>query len=484
MLLSRLLADFTRGESDALRKAMGKKKKDIVDAMKPKFIEGGKRNGHDPAVLEKIWGDWEKFASYAFNKSHAACYSWVSYQTAYLKANYPAEFMAALLTRRSSDIKEITKLMDECRNMGLRTLGPDVNESHLHFAVNKVGDIRFGLAGVKGLGESAVRAIMTERDANGPFVDVFDFVERVNLNTVNRKCIECLILSGAFDCFEGLCREQYFAPSDAGQVFIEALLGYGNRFQQEKHESENSLFGDIESAGMQRPKIPTSWTQWTDLERLDRERELISIYLSGHPLDRYAVVLEHVCSLTMADITNVAQFLGSNVTFGGIVTSSEERLTKRGIPFGRVKIEDYSGPGELTLFGESWAQFKGYFTPGSCLFLTGTVQPRRWGAGEPELTITRVEWLADVLDTSITSLRIILPLDGLTASSIAELLAILREHTSPEAHAALRFTVVDSVHNTRLQLEGPKTRIRVTRQLLDSLRNVPDLDGITYKVND
>ncbi|MBQ7513981.1 MAG: DNA polymerase III subunit alpha, partial [Prevotella sp.] len=294
MLLSRQLADFTRGESDALRKAMGKKKKDIVDAMKPKFIEGGKKNGHNPEILEKIWADWEKFASYAFNKSHAACYSWVAYQTAYLKANYPAEFMAAIMSRRRDQITEITKLMDECKQMGISTLGPDVNESYLKFGVNQHGEIRFGLAGIKGLGDGAAQSIIDEREKNGPYHDIFDFVQRVSLQNVNRKAFEVLALSGGFDSF-GIRREDFFAQNAKGETFIETIMRYGQTYQQEKMEAQNSLFGGFDEIEIQTPPIPKTDDRWSDIERLNKERELVGIYLSAHPLDEYKIVLNNLC---------------------------------------------------------------------------------------------------------------------------------------------------------------------------------------------
>lgn len=299
MLLSRLLADFTRGESDALRKAMGKKLRDKLDHMKPKFIEGGRKNGHDPKVLEKIWTDWEKFASYAFNKSHATCYSWVAYQTAYLKANYPSEYMAAVMSRSLSNITDITKLMDECKAMGIQVLGPDVNESNLKFTVNKHGDIRFGLGAVKGVGEAAVQSIMDERRANGPYKGIFDFVQRVNLNACNKKNMECLALSGGFDSFPELKREQFFAVNSKGEVFLETLMRYGNRYQADKAAAVNSLFGGENVIDIATPEILPA-ERWGDLERLNKERELVGIYLSAHPLDEYAIVLDHVCNTHMA----------------------------------------------------------------------------------------------------------------------------------------------------------------------------------------
>lgn len=300
MLLSRQLANFTRGESDALRKAMGKKKKAIVDAMKPKFIEGGKKNGHDPKILEKIWADWEKFASYAFNKSHATCYSWVAYQTAYLKAHYPAEFMAGNMSRCISDITKITKLMSECQSMGIPCLGPDVNESQRKFSANKKGEVRFGLSAIKGMGDAAAVNIIAEREKNGPYKDIFDFVQRVNLSAVNRKAMESLALSGGFDSF-GIRREQYFGLNAKGDTFVETLLRYGQVYQSEQSSMQNSLFGDMGGVEITTPPIPTV-EPWSTMELLKKERELVGIYLSAHPLDDYAVVLNHMCNLKCTQI--------------------------------------------------------------------------------------------------------------------------------------------------------------------------------------
>ena len=287
MLLSRLLADFTRGESDALRKAMGKKLRDKLDHMKPKFIEGGKKNGHDPKVLEKIWADWEKFASYAFNKSHATCYSWVAYQTAYLKANYPSEYMAATMSRNISNITEITKLMDECKSMGVKVLGPDVNESNLKFSVNYHGDIRFGLGAIKGVGESAVQSILEERRKNGEFKNIFDFVQRVNLSACNRKNIENLALAGGFDSFPGIKREDFFVKNAKDESFSDILVRYGNKYQLDKAAAANSLFGGEHEVEVATPEIVPA-PSWSDLERLNKERDLVGIYLSAHPLDEFA----------------------------------------------------------------------------------------------------------------------------------------------------------------------------------------------------
>ncbi|MCD8193135.1 MAG: DNA polymerase III subunit alpha, partial [Tannerellaceae bacterium] len=327
MLLSRLLANFTRGESDALRKAMGKKLIDKMNELKEKFINGGKSNGHDPKVLNKIWADWEKFASYAFNKSHATCYSWVAYQTAYLKANYPSEYMAAVLSRSLSNITDITKFMDECKAMGIQVLGPDVNESILKFSVNKKGDIRFGLGAVKGVGESAVLNIIEERK-KGPFQNIFDFVERVNLTSCNKKNIEALALAGAFDNF-GIQREQFFADCGKGDIFLEVLVRYGNKFQADKASAVNSLFGDDSFVSISKPEIPKC-ERWSDLERLNKEKDLVGIYLSAHPLDEFRIILNYVCNTGVAELNERETLAGRELLFGGIVTDVREGTTKKG----------------------------------------------------------------------------------------------------------------------------------------------------------
>ena len=330
MLLSRQLANFTRGQSDALRKAMGKKKKDIVDQMKPLFIAGGEKNGHDAKNLEKIWSDWEKFASYAFNKSHATCYSWVAYQTAYLKAHYPAEYVAALMTRRFSDIGEITKLMEECKSMGIPTLGPDVNESYVEFGVNKKGEIRFGLSAIKGMGSAAADAIVKERQANGPYKDIYDFVERVNLRDVNRKALESLALSGGFDCFS-LIREQYFAANNKGDVFLDILIRFGQQYQMDKSSAVNSLFGEMQAdIAIVVPPVPQA-EAWSSIEKLYKEKELVGIYLSAHPLDDYSLILNKMCNTTCSEVgdRDLREQLASreDITFGGIVTKVTQRFS-------------------------------------------------------------------------------------------------------------------------------------------------------------
>jgi len=477
MLLSRQLADFTRGESDALRKAMGKKKKDIVDAMKPKFIEGGTKNGHDAKVLEKIWADWEKFASYAFNKSHAACYSWVAYQTAYLKANYPAQFLAALMTRRKSDIKEITKLMDECKSMGIDTLGPDVNESFTDFSVNKKGEVRFGLGGIKGVGENGVKSIVDEREKNGPYKSIFDFVERVNLSACNRKSVENLVLAGAFDGFGDVKREMFFAPTGkANEVFLDQLIRYGQKYQADQSMAANSLFG-AEAIEIAHPAIPKEFVEWSALERLNKERELVGIYLSAHPLDEYSIILEHVCNTKCADLEALDKLKDTEeLTFGGIVTGVREGYTKKGNPFGIVRIEDYSGTGEIPLFGQDWLMFKNSFLDGISLFIHAKVQPKKWAQDQLELSLKTVQLMSDVKDDLITSITLNIPLDSLTNEFVEDLVELVQE--SP-GKADMYFNVFVN-ENTKARLFSRNMKISVQKKLMNYISTIPEIE---FKIN-
>ena len=417
MLLSRQLANFTRGESDALRKAMGKKKKAIVDAMKPKFIEQGTANGHDPKVLDKIWSDWEKFASYAFNKSHATCYSWVSYQTAYMKAHYPAEFMAALMTRRFSQITEITKLMEECQSMGIKTLGPDVNESYPKFGVNEKGEIRFGLSAIKGMGEAAAEAIVNERLENGPYKDIFDFAQRTNYANVNRKAFESLAMSGGFDSF-GIERESFFATNEVGTTFLDMIVKYGQQYQAGKRDSEYSLFGGIEEIEVPKPKIPQA-TPWAPIVKLDKEKDLIGVYLSAHPLDPYYVEITLGCNVAVSDVKDKANLLNQELRFGGIVTDSKECLNQKGKPYGRMTISDYTGSYELMLFGQNYYDYMKYAVKGTAVLVKAMYSKGKWG-DKVWLEISSITPLDSIKDSTID--KVMLQIDESQIKNISEVL--------------------------------------------------------------
>ena len=480
MLLSRQLANFTRGQSDALRKAMGKKKKDIVDQMKPLFIAGGEKNGHDAKILEKIWSDWEKFASYAFNKSHATCYSWVAYQTAYLKAHYPAEYMAALMTRRFSDIGEITKLMEECKSMGIPTLGPDVNESYVEFGVNKKGEIRFGLSAIKGMGSAAAEAIVKERQANGPYKDIYDFVERVNLKDVNRKALESLALSGGFDCFS-LIREQYFAANNKGDVFLDILIRFGQQYQMDKSSAANSLFGEMQAdIAIVVPPVPQA-EAWSSIEKLYKEKELVGIYLSAHPLDDYSLILNKMCNTTCAEVgdRDLRELLASreDITFGGIVTKVTQRFSKRGEPFGVVTIEDFNGPGELALFGEEWGRWNGRLTEGCSVFVTAKCSKKYQNSQYYSLTISNIEYLQTVKDNRIERFTISINSDVINDVTVDDILSMI---TDTEGRTKLYINLHDEQSGANILLFARSQGIEVKKNLVDY---ITETQGMSYTVN-
>ena len=477
MLLSRVIANFTRGESDALRKAMGKKLIDKLNHMYPKFIEGGKANGHDPKTLEKIWNDWRAFASYAFNKSHATCYSWVAYQTAYLKANFPSQYMAGVMSRSLADIGTVAKLMDECKSMGIKTLGPDINESYLKFSVTHSGHIRFGMGAVKGVGEAAVLEIIREREANGPYTSVYNVVERINLNTCNKKSLESLALAGAFDSCDKIPREAFVEPDSHGTTFLDQLMRYGNRYQTDQMENKMSLFGPSEIVEVAKPEPPKDILPWSDLKRLNRERDLIGIYISGHPLDSYRIIIENVCNTHMTELDDLAPLAGRDLTLGGIVTNVRDTQTRTGKPCGFVKLEDYSGAGEIAIFGDDWARLRGYFKEGYSLFISARVEQRRWKEGMYDLTIGRVEFLSDVKDQKIKSITINVQVNSLTEQNAAELSEILKRNEGPtDVFVCLH----DYSIPNPIMLQSHDCRLTVNTDLINFLN---ENEGFSYKIN-
>ena len=478
MLLSREIADFTRGESDALRKAMGKKLIEKLNHMYPKFIKGGTANGHDPKKLEKIWEDWRAFASYAFNKSHATCYSWVAYQTAYLKANYPSQYMAGVMSRSLADISTVSKLMDECKSMGIRTLGPDINESLLKFSVNHTGDIRFGMGAIKGVGEGAVLEILRERNANGPFKSPYDLVERINLSACNKKNLENLALAGAFDSFGTFTREQFVVPTgDKKETFLDTLVRYGLRYQMDKATSQASLFGPEDMVEIAKPQPPSDCERWSDLERLNRERDLIGIYISGHPLDEYRIILENVCSTQTTQLAELEPMANQEITFGGIVSSIKEGQTRTGKPYGIVKLEDYSGAGELPLFGEDWARMRGYFQVGNSLFINAKVEQRRYKEGVYDLKIGKVNFLQDIKDDKIKTITISINLETLNERTAAELCTIMKNNNGP---TQVFFSVLDAEKQMHVMLQSPECHVNVSTELLHYLKTN---EALSFKIN-
>lgn len=476
MLLSRLLANFTRGESDALRKAMGKKLIEKMNHLKSKFMAGGEANGYQEATLNKIWADWEKFASYAFNKSHATCYSWVAYQTAYLKANYPSEYMAAVLSRNLSNISDITKFMDECKAMHIQVLGPDVNESILKFSVDKEKNIRFGLGAIKGVGESAVQNIIEERERNGKYKDIFDFVERVNLSSCNKKNIESLALAGALDNF-GIQRESFFVDNGKGETFLDIFVRYGNKYQMDKANTVNSLFGDDCFVAISKPEIPQA-ERWSDLERLNKEKELVGIYLSAHPLDEFKIILDYVCNTRMIEFNNKEALLDREILAGGIVSGFREGTTKTGNPYGILKIEDYSGSAEIPLFGPNYLDYAKYGRNGMYLLINAkVVQRNRNQTNFYDIQINSIKLLQDEMNNLIENICISVPIHDLDETNINELSTLIK---SNPGQTLLYFKVVDGTHNISLNLFSSNVRLKVTSSLIDYLKENGSFD---FKIN-
>ena len=480
MLLSRQLANFTRGESDTLRKAMGKKLKAVLDKLKPKFIAGGEKNGHDPKVLEKIWADWEKFASYAFNKSHATCYSWVAYQTAYLKAHYPADYMAANLTRSKDNITDITKFMDECKRMGIKVLSPDVNESDLNFTSNKEGNIRFGLAGVKGVGEGAVNAILDERAKNGNFKSVFDFVERVNLSSCNRKTIESLALAGAFDSLKDITREQFMASNSKGEQFSEVLVRYGNMVQADKASAASSLWGDLEETiEIKKPEVPKA-EEWSALERLNRERELVGIYLSAHPLDEFGIVLKHVCNTHMADFAKPEELKGKAISAGGMVTGCRNGTTKKGNPFAIITIEDFSGAHEFPLFGNDFVNYGQFLQNGFFVYFTGSYQPKKYNQEEFEFKFGTISLLPEVKDRLIEKITIEIPEEHLDANFVSDFVPIVKDNPG---NVCLYIKVREQETGMMVDLFSRTVKMNITAAVIRYLQEKVEDEILSFKIN-
>ena len=480
MLLSRLLADFTRGESDALRKAMGKKLKDKLDELKPKFINGGKKHDYEEAVLEKIWGDWEKFASYAFNKSHATCYSWVAFQTAYLKANYPSEYMAAVLSRNLSDINDVTKFMSECKAMKIEVLGPDVNESQLKFSVNKRGDIRFGLGAIKGVGEAAVMAIINEREKNGNFTSIFDFVERVNLSACGKKTIESLATAGAFDTFMEVKREN-FLPAAEGEIsFVDTLVRYGQRVQSERTSQVASLWGDaVMESTAAKPQIPVVEDD-PQVIRLEREKNLVGLFLSAHPLDPYKLELEYGCNTRMVDLKNREDLLGKELTFGGVVIGFRERVAQNGNQYGFLKIEDYTGSDEIPLFGRDFIKYGNFGKIGSNTFVYVRASYERSRYNDKiNLVIKSIDLIADLQGKLFSKLSITLSLSALTPAFIESLSELMHEtsHNSVE----VTFRIIDEKIDRQVSMRS-RCKCLLSRELIDFLRDW-DESPIEFKLS-
>ena len=471
MLLSRQLAGFTRGQSDTLRKAMGKKQIEKMNELEALFYEGGEKNGHDKKVLNKIWEDWKKFASYAFNKSHATCYSWVAYQTAYLKANYPSEYMAAVLSSNLNDVDKLSKYMDECRAMGIEVLGPNINESYKNFSATKDGRIRFGLAGIKGVGASCVDSIVKERDKNGPYKDIFDFVQRINQGACNRKALESMALAGAFDDFKEIKREDFFEVNARNETFSETLMRFGQRYQASLQEMQNSLFGALGDVEVATPVIPNA-EPWSQLERLNRERDLVGMYLSAHPLDPYYMEVNYGCDTPLAEVKNRASQLNEELTMGGLVVDFQTRMGKKGGQFGILKMEDYSGSSEFMLFGNKFVDYQKYGVPGYAIVVRGAYEK---GFGDNvRFNVHNIDLLDNLKGKMVQNLLLYINDDDLMG------IDFLKHNLGGEGDnkCELYIRLKDKSSGNYVMLRSRKL-ISVDKQLIVSLRE----GGINFKIN-
>ena len=471
MLLSQKLAGFSKGQADMLRKAMGKKKKKLIDQMFPQFMEGCEKNGHPKQICEKIWKDWEAFASYAFNKSHSTCYALVAFQTAYLKANYPAEFMAAVLTNNKSDISKTSIFLRECKRMGISVLSPNVNESESNFIVNKAGAIRFGMSALKGVGEGPVEAIVVEREANGPFKSVYDFLKRVNLGTVNKRAMESLVLGGAFDDFEEINRATFFTPSEKYDTFLEHILKFGNAYQHQKSQAANSLFGASEDAMIPEPVIPTK-VNWSLIEKLTKEKEVAGIYISGHPLDDYQIEINNFITCPMENLDNKK---GQKVKLAGIVAMANHRISKKGTGFGIFTLQDYTSSIEIALFSDDYAKFKGHFETGQVLFIEGVYQ-KRWNSEEYQLKVQDVKLLETIGKEMTESVTLKLPVSGIDEQMVSDLDKLCKTHKGKHK---LKMVLIDKATRRSLNLKSSERRVNADSEFIGELNKL----GISYTIN-
>ncbi|NCF42722.1 MAG: DNA polymerase III subunit alpha [Bacteroidetes bacterium] len=480
MLLSQKLADFTKGEADVLRKAMGKKQKAVLDKMKPKFIAQASAKGLAVEKLEKIWTDWEKFASYAFNKSHSTCYAWIAYQTAYLKAHYPAEYMAAVLSNNMNDIKQVTFFMEEAKRMRMNVLGPDVNESYYKFSVNKDNAIRFGMGAIKGVGHGAVKTIVDERKKEGVYRSIFDLAKRIDLRAANKKAFENLANAGGFDCFSNTHRAQYFYDEGDGVTFLEKTIKFANKYQENKNSAQVSLFGEASEVQFPEPELPAC-ESWGTMEKLAREKEVVGIYISGHPLDDFRIEMENFCNGTVAYFQNMTPLINKEITFGGVVTDVKHRVSRQGKGWASFTIEDYTNSHEFRIFGEEYLKFRHFLMLNNFVYVRSFVREgwtnRETGKkGEPRLQFNNFQLLHDVMDAYAKKLSIQLSIKGLTEDKITEIQDLLRMH---EGKHVLNFVVYDDEEELKVELKSRKQKVQISQELLNELKS----QNIYYKLN-
>ena len=480
MLLSQKLADFTKGEADVLRKAMGKKQIAVLDKMKPKFIEQAGAKGLDKDKLEKIWKDWEAFASYAFNKSHSTCYAWIAYQTAYLKAHYPAEYMAAVLSNNMNDIKSVTFFMEECKRMRLPVLGPDVNESYYKFSVNKDNAVRFGMGAIKGVGHGAVQTIVENRKEDGNYKSIFDLAKRIDLRAANKKAFEGLANAGGFDCFKNTHRAQYFAHDGDGITFLEKAVKYGAKHQENENSAQVSLFGEASDVQIAEPVVPPC-EDWGTMEKLSREKEVVGIYISGHPLDDFSIEMKTFCNGTIDLFNDLEAIVNKEVTFGGVVTDVQHRVSKQGKGWAIFTIEDYTDSFEFRIFGEDYLKFRHFFVINSFVYVRafvreGWVNRDTGKKGDPRIQFNSFQLLHDVMDTYAKKLSIQLNIRDLEQDTIAVLYDLLKFH---EGSQTLNFVVYDNAEKIKVQMPSRKNKVKISQELLNSLKE----HDVRYKLN-
>jgi DNA polymerase-3 subunit alpha len=482
MRLSQRLAGFSRGQADSLRKAMGKKIRKMMDELKGKFVEGCQKNGYSEEVINKIWVDWEAFAEYAFNKSHSTCYAYVSYQTAFLKAHHPADFMAAVLSRNIADIKKIGLFMDECRRMGIAVLGPDVNESNVKFTVNKKGNIRFGLGAIKGVGESAVSTIIEERKKRGIFKDIYDFIERIDLRIMTRKNLEGLASSGAFDCFSDINRAQYSHPVGNEASFFDALVKYGSRLKSEKVSTQQSLFGGGNEEIIMKP-VPAGVEDWPLIERINREKELIGMYLTAHPLDRFRPEISSFCNVELYDLNNrLTDFKGKDVTFAGIIKSFREGISqKNNRAFGMAIIEDFSDSYEMRLWGNDFVNYKKFFSNGVSIMVRAGVE--EWTSKKDQRTgievrVKSIHLLSEVRKDVVRSILLTVKLGSLTETMIDELTKYIEKAEKGSAAKHLRIQIVDNDSNLKVDMFSRTQYLNLSDKFFEYADATPEIEYV------
>ncbi|MCU0368740.1 MAG: DNA polymerase III subunit alpha, partial [Cyclobacteriaceae bacterium] len=477
MLLSQKLANFSKGDADVLRKAMGKKQKDVLDKMKGKFIAGCQANGHKEDIAEKIWKDWEAFAQYAFNKSHSTCYSLVAYQTAYLKANHAADYMAAVLTHSQHNLDNVTYFIEDCRKQGIEVLGPHVNESGVYFEVNKNGEIRFGLGAIKGAGEAAVEFIIAERDAHGTYKDIFDFAKRLSQRAVNKKTFECLALSGAFDCFTEYHRRQYITGKEGDLSLTEKVIRWASKMQQEAQSAQASLFGGSSGTAMPAPKIDPI-EPFSEIEKLHHEREVVGVYISGHPLDNFKFEIDAFCTTPLNTLADIETLEGKECKIGGIVSGVEHRMTKTGRPFGKLVMEDYSGKYEFMLWSDDYLKFKSFLMPGLFLFVEGNVVRKSWGEQNLEFKIRSIDLLNELSIKKVQGVALKFSIEHVSQEFVQALEKLCKKNSG---NSTIKFFINDSTEGLNVELLSRSTRIKVTNDFVRELKKLGDVGIVTDK---